>query len=187
MSERRRNMEKLLIMEGCEHTASRLIDESEHRIKSSLTAKAWRKQERAGGQRNVFLIFLSFLFGMRLSFEFFNLYARTLSSNDRTTTTPFSTMFYDTVRAEWNDVGATILQEAERTSEFLRQTVNHQQNDDTMTTTIDTTVTKVDGSGSFLASDDECGRPARDEHEAEGWERGFRGLQAEHDGREARQ
>ena len=154
MSERRRNLEKLLIMEGCEHTGSRLNDESEHRNKSSLTAKAWRKQERAGGQRNVFLIFLSFLFGMRLSFEFFNLYARTLSSNDRTTTTPFSTMFYDTVRAEWNDVGATILQEAERTSEFLRQTVNHQQNDDTMTTTIDTTsVTTSKKAGNTIVID----------------------------------
>ena len=113
-------MHKFLIMDGSE--SRRMNDFSERRKAIPSTSKAHRKHGNSG-QRSFLLIFLSFLCGMRLSFDFFTHYIRFLSS-DSAATTPYADILFETVQAEWNDVQTIILQEAERTSEFFRQTIN---------------------------------------------------------------
>ena len=48
---------------------------------SERKTKGWKRSTRSGGQRSFLLIFISFLCGMRLSFEFFHHYIRFLSSS----------------------------------------------------------------------------------------------------------
>ena len=119
-------MHKILIMDGSE--SSRMNDEPERRKAISPITKGWKKHGRSSGQRSFLLIFISFLCGMRLSFTFLTHYIRILSS-DSTATTPYTSILYDTVQAELHDVQTVLLQEAERTSEFLRQTMNNLQSD----------------------------------------------------------